>query len=99
MAGLIGSHGSRMAGRSLLVLVLLLAPAIGVCALQHDQSGMAGDDSLPPALCLAMVAASVSVVLLARPLQTGWAEPYRLRSLPTPCIHVLLPPPKTAPLA
>ncbi len=80
-----------------IAVVLVLAAAALVC-LSHD-GDMDHHRAMPPDLCLGLLAVSLTLVVLARPLVVGWALVLPLASAYATTIHIPDPPPKSRSLA
>jgi hypothetical protein len=85
-----------MRSPALVFVALLLTLAAGQCFFdQGDDHWM--HDGMTLDLCLLMVVVlSITPILLAGPLLSGWADTYRTVVLATAPVRVLDPPPKTA---
>lgn len=77
------------------IAVVLLALATGFCLFDQEEDG-AGGHMTPPDLCLAMLAASLSVMPLARLLATGWTVSLPVAVPSTVALHIPDPPPRPA---
>jgi hypothetical protein len=77
-----------------LVVAALIALAVGFCVFDADHGGTT-DHAVPLDLCLGMLVASVTVVLLARLPLTGWVAAYHLLAVPSPAVTTPAPPPKS----
>ena len=75
-------------------MAVLIALATGFCVFDADHDGTS-DHALPLDLCLGMLVASLTVMLLVGLPLTGWAAPYRLLAVPAPLLHTPAPPPKS----
>ena len=81
-------------------MALLLVASIGLCLLDApgvDGHGHGHDHDSRRVLCLGMVALSLVVVLLVRPLPSGWAVRLCAVTAVSEAIQVLDPPPRPRP--
>jgi hypothetical protein len=88
----------------LAVMALLLIASIGLCILDApgvhvNGHGHGHDHDSPRDLCLGMVALSLVVVLLVRPLPSGWAVLLRAVAVAAESVRILDPPPRLLSLA
>jgi hypothetical protein len=83
--------------RGLVIATALLALATGFCLFDQDHDGTAGHAPLPD-LCLGMLAVSLAIMPLVRPVAVGWAVNLPAVALLTVTLHIPDPPPKLASL-
>jgi hypothetical protein len=85
------AHGSWMLS-GVVVLIAVLAMAGLVCLL-HDE-GMNHQHVMAPDLCLGLLVASLTVVVLVRPLAPGWTIALPPAPAYATTLHLPDPPPK-----
>jgi hypothetical protein len=83
--------------RGLVIATALLVLATGFCLFDEDHDGTA-DHVTPPDLCLGMLAVSLAIMPLVRPLAVGWAVNLVVPAPHTVTLHIPDPPPKPASL-
>ena len=83
--------------RSLVMATALLVLATSFCLFDQDHDGTAGHVARPD-LCLGMLAASLAILVLVRPLAVGWTVSLLVAAPHTVTFHIPDPPPKPAPL-
>ena len=81
-----------------LALTIAVTATVGFCLFDHDHDG-SDDHGVSVDLCLGMLVASLSVVLLTGLVSYGWAVIFRLEPVPVVGLRVPAPPPKSALLA
>jgi hypothetical protein len=81
----------------LVMATALLALATGFCLFDQDHDGAAGHMAEPD-LCLGMLAVSLAVMPLVRPLAVGWTVNLPVAAPHTVTLHIPDPPPKSASL-
>lgn len=81
--------------RGAVIGVALLALATGFCLFDRDEAGAGGHVPLPD-LCLLMLAVSLAVMPLARPLAVGWAVDLRVTASHAMTLRIPDPPPRSA---
>jgi len=79
--------------RGLMITVVLLTLATGFCLFDQDHDGSA-DHMMSPDLCLAMLAVSLAVMPLIRPLAVGWAVNPPVAGVHVVARHIPDPPPR-----
>ena len=83
--------------RGLAMATALLALATGFCLFDQDHDGTTGHVT-PPDLCLGMLAVSLGIMPLVRPLAAGWSVNEPVATPPTVTLLIPDPPPKPASL-
>jgi hypothetical protein len=87
--------GRGLRRQSAILAVVLLVLASGLCVLAAGHA-MADDEGMSPALCILMLAVSLTIVLLPGPLLNGWARSDLASRLLLVPVHASDPPPKLA---
>jgi hypothetical protein len=81
--------------RGVMIAAALLTLATGFCLFDQDDDGSA-DHVMRPDLCLAMLAVSLAVMPLIRPLAVGWAVSPPVGTVHVVARHIPDPPPRLA---